>query len=83
MILVFLLTAIAIASITAFVALLTGATLLGALWLYVVTGMATLLGLPLLLKSYEVAVTLLGYARANTKGEQELRLIEYQGNSST
>ncbi|MEX0340637.1 MAG: hypothetical protein AB3N11_16550 [Arenibacterium sp.] len=78
MVLAYLLAAIAVAGATALSALLAGATFGTALWLYAGTGMATLLGLPILIKSYELAAGLLNFARAES-GTQELRLIEYHG----
>lgn len=79
MLLVSLITAIAIASTTAVVAIMTGATLASAFSLYVLSGMVVMLGMPLFLKSVELAVGILGFERAGAK-EDELRLLEYHGN---
>jgi hypothetical protein len=77
--LVSLITAIAIASTTAVVAIMTGATLASAFSLYVLSGMVVMLGMPLFLKSVELAVGILRFERAGAK-EDELRLLEYHGN---
>lgn len=79
MLLVSLITAIAIASATAVVAIMTGATLASAFSLYVLSGMVVMLGMPLFLKSVELAAGILGLERAGAK-EDELRLLEYHGN---
>lgn len=79
MLLVSLITAIAIASTTAVVAIMTGATLASAFSLYVLSGMVVMLGMPLFLKSVELAVGILRFERAGAK-EDELRLLEYHGN---
>ncbi|MEX0280705.1 MAG: hypothetical protein AB3N13_05885 [Arenibacterium sp.] len=77
MVLVYLLTAIVVASTTALSALLTGATFGTALWLYSATGMIVLLGLPLLMKGYEMASSIALLFRT-AESKEELRLIEYQ-----
>ena len=76
MILVSLIVAIAVAGISALSALLTGATFTNALAIYAFSGMLTMLGLPLLLKSVALVSGILGHARA-AEGETELRLIAY------
>lgn len=81
MVLVYLFAAIAVASATALSALVAGATFGAALWLYTVAGMVTLLCLPLLMKSIELACAWFHGLRGES-GTQELRLIEYHGESS-
>ena len=81
MVLVYLFAAIAVAGATALSALLAGVTFSAALWLYAITGMLTLLGLPLLIKSFEVVCDMINVGRTGNSS-QELRLIEYHGKNS-